>query len=363
MITIMKSQQNPIFNIIFLFLLGTKTITIETRSPHRPIDPLIPCLSVQWKGDNTVYTYKSFYYEEYPTFHIFDEQYFNKHKLPSEAITYRFNEKKSLPGQLLSNLIEQLLAEIQQKKKRYTHFTILQHKNFNRRKKCGLIVLKFNDYPFVLKLFIETPRTFINPYCKGFEPRFFFMMAGGVNRHISGITRIKNLELLNHKISSNKNWQSRVETPRKWFWTPKNSKWLHIVGKNIGNKEKTTTTLPGTYAIIADAINTDQEMVMSQKKRNKIIMQLCNDLDVIVDPHADNFIFKYDENKKDFTIVIVDTEHFPTIVGLKEKIKFRDHRSWYLYLAGKCFHDAYFRTKNQRYAAQTKTHNCTIESS
>ena len=126
-------------------------------------------------------------------------------------------------------------------------------------------------------------------------------------------------------------------------------------------KKKITTILPGTYAVIADAINTEQNMTISQKEMNKIIMQLCNDLDVIVDPHSDNFIFKYNKEKKDFTIVIIDTEHFPTIVGLKEKKRFRNHYSWYLYLAGKCFYDGYLRTKDQRYYAQTKPYNFTIE--
>jgi hypothetical protein len=346
----MNNQQRSFCNIIFFFLLII-TISSKARSPHRPVEQFIPCLSVQWQGSNTIYTNKSFYYEEYPIFHVFDSDYFNSHQLPQSPISYQ--KQKLVNGAILNNLIEQVLTEIQKKKKRYTHFNVLQHKNFNRRKKCGLLVLKFKDYPFVVKLFIETPKTFVNPYCKGFEPRFFFTMAGGVNRHISGITRIKNLELLNYTIKNNKNWQGRVKTPRKWFWTPKNNKLLHITGKNIGNKEQLITAIPGTYAIIADAINTDEEIKMPQKKRNEIIMQLCNDLELIIDPHSNNFIFKYDEKNNNFFIVIIDTEHFPTIVGLKEKKKFKSHYSWYLYLAGKCFHDTFLLTKQQRCTLQT----------
>ncbi len=326
---------------------------MKARSLHRPPDPLSPYITTRWDGDKTIYTHRNFCYEEYPIFRVFDRNYFNKHKLPN-FITY--DENKLVDTQILNNLIEKLLTEIHQKKKRYSHFIVLQHKNFNRKKKCGLIVLKFKDYPFVVKLFIETPKTFINPYCKGFEPRFFFVMAGGVNRHISGLTRIKNLELLNQKISHNKNWHGRVKTPRKWFWLPKNNKLLHITGKNIGNKKELATMLPGTYAIIADAINFDEEIKISHKKRNKIIMQLCNDLELIIDPHSNNFIFKYDEKKNNFYIVIIDTEHFPTIVGLKDKKKFRDHYSWYLYLTKKCFHATFLFTKKQRLALQTAPH-------
>ena len=51
-------------------------------------------------------------------------------------------------------------------------------------------------------------------------------------------------------------------------------------------------------------------------------------------------------------IVIIDAEHFPTMVGLKETRVFMGYTSWYTYLIGKCAHDMLFSTKKERYDAQ-----------
>jgi hypothetical protein len=47
-------------------------------------------------------------------------------------------------------------------------------------------------------------------------------------------------------------------------------------------------------------------------------------------------------------IIIVDTEHFPSFVGLKEEITFNNYTEWYLYLAGKCFKNEFLLTKKER---------------
>jgi hypothetical protein len=51
-------------------------------------------------------------------------------------------------------------------------------------------------------------------------------------------------------------------------------------------------------------------------------------------------------------LVIIDTEHFPTLVGFKEKRSFKTYVRWYLGLAGKAAHAMYFRNKKERLLAQ-----------
>jgi hypothetical protein len=85
------------------------------------------------------------------------------------------------------------------------------------------------------------------------------------------------------------------------------------------------------------------------------------DLHLFVDPHADNFIIKQKENSKEHTISIVDTEHFPSMVGLKEEPFFNNHTEWLLYLGAKYFQDAFLQTKNSRKKAQNKLNPCAIK--
>ena len=58
-------------------------------------------------------------------------------------------------------------------------------------------------------------------------------------------------------INNNPYWQSRVDMPRKWFWLPKNTEWITIAGANIGKYKQVSIDIPGTYCIIADAIDID----------------------------------------------------------------------------------------------------------
>ncbi len=330
------------------------------RSPFRRKDPSISQVSTRWQGETKTYTRQDSHYEEYPLFNKFYEGHINSHLLPTGPISLYSRPSQHIGGHTLSKLIEELLVEIKKKRKKYKHFVILQHKNFNRRKQCGLLVLKFKDYPFVVKVFIETPQTFINPYCKGLENRFFFFMSGGANRHAAGLTRIRNLEVINEYIAKNPRWRNTVKTPRKWFWLPKNLQWLELEGKNIGNKKQLKTRFPGTYAIVADWINTDRKLVVPAHEKKAMIIDLCNDLRLFIDPHENNFIIGYNAQKNHYTITIIDTEHFPSIVGIKEKRQFRNHSQWYLYLAGKCFHDIYLRTKDKRHKAQLAPNNLAL---
>lgn len=351
-----------VYSIIFLV---SSPLPSYSRSVHRPVAIPLPSVSIGYLDQQERLTVKSPYLEPYPIF-AFGIDDVRENILPKDQLTYhdKAGNQQVVLGTQLHKLIQELLGEIEVKKKRLSHFTILQNKNFNRRQGCGLLVLKFNDYPFVLKLFIETPKTFFNPYHKGIESISFFYMAGGANRHITGLTRIKNAALVKERLQTLTQWKDMVTIPRKWFWLPENPQLLILEGTNFHPFKKIETIIPAVYGLIADFVASDEPVNMASHLKKKIAMDLCNDLDVMIDPHKNNFKFKqaknnqktsprhakkkgkYDIQSSPFTITIIDTEHFPTMVGLKKKKKFRNYNSWITYLGAKAFADLFFRTKN-----------------
>ncbi|GAG91473.1 unnamed protein product, partial [marine sediment metagenome] len=236
--------------------------------------------------------------------------------------------------------------EINQKKKVFRDFIVLRRRNFNKRKKWGLLILKFKDHPLVLKVFMENPKGFVSPYSKGFEPIFFFNMGGGANRHLLGFTRVKNLQYIESIIKKDAYWSEKITTPRKWFWLPKNPKYIELVGRNISGKKLIIKAIPGTYCIIADAITpAGKKFSIFNKAEREQCMTLCNFLDISIDPHIDNYMIEKGTDK----IAIVDTEHFPTLVGFKKKYKFTGYWDWYWNLSKKCMGDLLLRSKRDRF--------------
>lgn len=331
-------------------------VTGCSRSIHRTKSEPLPTVTTNWLGDTSrTFVAKSSHYEEYPIFKVFDHDYCISHKLPTGAISTRYNPNVTVSGTELSACIETLLQEIAQKKKTYTHFKLLTKKNFNRTKQCGAMMLKFKNYPFVLKLFIETPETFLNSSCKGLDNVWFFSLSGGANRHISGLTRLRNLETIRNHINSNPRWSAIMDLPRKWFWLPKNERWIEISGKNIGPNGTVHTVIPGTYAIIADAIESDQKLsVFNSHAYSNLTLEFCSSLHMALDAHLDNFMIEKSSGK----MVIIDTEHFPSFVGLKDPQPqgFTSYYAWYGYLGQKFISECFFRTKSTRKIAQLTPH-------
>lgn len=325
-----------------------------SRSIHRTQDPFMPSLTARWVGDRTSYNIKNYRLDPHPFFYLFDEKFFTKHTLPDYTITYRYDHEKSVSGKDLKKCIDRLMKELHDPKNRkhfsFTDFTLLQYKDFNKTKGYGLLVLKFKEYPFVLKLFIERPETFISPYHKGLEPIFFFYMGGGINRHLSGFTRLKNLENIRTRIAQNEYWSQRVDTPRKWYWIPKKSRWIELEGINMGqDHKKLKTAIPGTYCIIADAIEAEKKMsLLDSASEKKEVLDLCNYLNLCIDPHLNNYFVEKGTGK----LVIIDTEHFASFVGLKEPVHFDSYPSWYCYLAGKFLQNTFGQTKKERRCPQ-----------
>jgi len=342
-----------------ILLLGT---IINARSLHRAKDLTIPILKTQWIDSQQYHTLKSYYLQEYPLFGIFDYSHFFANYLPIGPISFRNNPEVTVDGTVLAHLIDELLEEVNQKKrlrklkhkKEFTHFTVLRKRNFNRRKKCGFLILKCKDYPFVVKLSIETPESFTQPYKKGFEPTIFFFMAGGINRHLSGFTRIKNAQHIRNYIAKG-NLSVKFDIPRKWFYIPQRSKWIKLQGTNIGQHKYIDTEIPGTYCIVADAIEYERKFSLLNKNDRKISMYFCNLIDFYIDPHIDNFMVEKGTNK----IIIVDTEHFPSITGLTDVNNiYTSQLHWYSDLTIKCLQDMFLRDKETRkYIQRYGTHH------
>lgn len=315
------------------------------RSPHREQYQLVPEIITQWENDKQSYSMKSAFLQEYPLFKLYNHAYFSSKLLPGHIPT-RNNPDQFIDGSQVSDSIENLLCEIKNNKKKFTDFELLQWKDYNKKHHYGLMVLKFKKYPLVLKLFIETPQSLTAPFNKGFEPIFLFCMGGGINRHMTGFTRIPNLEMINHKLKQSEQWRDTVVTPRKWYWLPKHCRWITITGKHINkNDEPLRTKIPGTYAIIADYIECERKFSILNNQDTQRALDLCNYLELFIDPHIENFMVEKDTKK----IAIVDTEHFLTLVGIEKVDKeYKNYASWYMDLVLKCLKDNFFCTKRDR---------------
>lgn len=326
------------------------------RSPFRPVDPHLPSVRVSWVDDQSdSYTIVDSHLEKYPLF-AFNKKFIKRYHLPQTYIIYP-NKKGHVHAYTLRKLVNGLIEEIQEGRRTFTHFTIIKKKNFSFRKQSGLLIVAFKDHPFVVKLLMEKPRTFFDFYAKGIEPTAFFYMSGGTNRHILGLTRIKNRENILHRVEHLPEWKDRIIMPRKWFVLPHNPRWLELHGTNLGEDTRPITiSIPACYAIIADKLDLDQHVEITEREKKNTIFQLCNELDQFLDAHWDNFSFAPGKEKNKPNIIIIDTEHYPSIVGLKEKKSFANYVEWYKYLTIKGLYDCYFRTKSARYAAQRAPH-------
>lgn len=318
--------------------------TACARSVHRPAEPWLPTITARWLDEKTTYTLRDSHLEKYPFFDIFNKKLFEENLLPQNTIAFRNHPEKTIDGKILSSLIEQLLDEVYQGKKNFTHFTVLKNDDFNHHERFGLIIAKFKNYPFVIKLSFETPDGITHPKSKGFIPLFFFYMGGGVNRHLTGFTRVRNSHSVKERIAMDPYWSTRLDVPRKWFWLPKKSRSLEICGYNIGGKNNLRTTIPGVYAVVADAIEAQYTLSLMYHDDRELGLKIANFLEHQIDPHIDNFLIEKETGK----IVLIDTEHFPTVIGFKEPQQYDSYLEWYASLINKCAHDMIFRTKKER---------------
>ncbi len=265
------------------------------------------------------------------------------HQLPP-TISFRHNPQKTIKQSHINALLTYLLVEIAEQKKIFTDFIVIKDQDFNYKKNAGALVLRFKKYPFVVKLFLETPRSWVRPYNKGIEAICQHIIGGGVSRHLCGFTRIKNLEWVQNKLKTNPLYATTVDMPRKWFWLPQHAPFLRVTGYNIGGHKKISQTLPALYAIVEDAIDVEKTFSMRNYNDRKTAIDLSNFLEMHIDAHINNFVYEKKTNK----IIIIDTELFPVLVGLKKPMHISNYASYYLKLVKKAFLSFFFSSKKDR---------------
>lgn len=328
---------------IVLVIVFSLSGILAARSIHRPERKHIPEIITRWQDAPQTYHLKNWYLTEHAIFHLYDEQYFKEHLLPQEEISFRNEPKRSVSGEKLQEMIDELVYEILARKRCFMHFRILKQEDFNWNEPAGMLAFKFNEYPFVVKLFLETPQSFVKPYSKGWRPSFFFIMGGGVHRYLSAFTRIPNLEYIRKKIDESPYWREQTDTPRKWYYLPDDVAWFQVWGKNFSPCTTPYIELPSVYGIVADAI--EGEPLKKHKERDRTFgIRLAQYLGNALDAHIDNFIVERATGK----VVIIDSEHFITTTGISPNLRYSRYTKWYLKIVWKATKDLFFRGKRTR---------------
>jgi hypothetical protein len=335
--------------------------SLDCRKPSRPEDPSItpkiivtstdPEYAQTWISAKSYKLSKKIHKKYYklnqgqsylrlnPIKNGFDQHYFNTHLLPDEVIQFR-NGNGSVSGTTLSKLAQEFVEEIKVGQKKFTHFKILKDQDFNYKTLSGLIIVKYKNYPFVLKLSIEHPHTIVQPFTsKSIEAMGRFVVGGNL-RHLSNFTRIPNLERIKNMLSYNPFYLKSLQFPRKWYWKPNKNYDLKIEWRCNGYQE--TMYLPSIYATISDFIDTEHKQ--PQADLNRLSMKIATDTGFLIDPHSGNIVIE----KGTHNYVLLDTEDFRLMVGLDRSMKAKKYSGWILELAGKGFCNIVCRNKKER---------------
>lgn len=339
------------FILSLIFFLYAVDTTILARSIYRRAEPDTPYLIAQWATGKQ----RHYFFDSHLTdvmFKLYDHSHVLSHILPTTPITFRYDPAHSVNGSTLARLIEELIDEIMHlpknaRPKKFKHFNILKIRDVDWYDHTGVYIVEFRDYPFVVKLFIETPESFVRPCAKSFEAHAFYYM-GGVTRHTNGFTRIKNLNNIAKIVKADPFWSERVDFPRKWFWLPENSKWIQLEGFNIGPSKRISSLIPSIYAVVCDKIVWSRPFALSNPLDRKIAMELSTFVDMCIDPHINNYGYEEGSGK----IVPIDFEHFKTGVGLRNRWNCSGYFEWYTKLSCKMLDDLFLRNKQKRKKAQ-----------
>ena len=117
--------------IVLIFSFLTFSPNLMARSPFRKKDKDMPKITIGWKKSKKVISHTNWAYKEYPIFTSFNKDYFYSHILPTDTISDVNKPDTLINCRKLNALIEGLLKELKKQKKHYTHFVLLQNKNFN----------------------------------------------------------------------------------------------------------------------------------------------------------------------------------------------------------------------------------------
>ena len=343
--------------LLIIFLAMITTFDANCRSVHRPSNPTIPYITVTATNKDYAQVWRKSTVEKPKSVNKLQNKFlrlktlkkpfetsgFKKHLLPYGNLKFRKGEG-SVHTNVLKAQNELVLKEILEGDKEFTDFTVLKDRDFNYKSLSGLIVLKNKKYPFVLKLFIERPETFIEPLQKGAEAGWIFILSGNM-RHLSGFTRINNLENAKKALSKDPEYRHYIDFPRKWYWMPQSQPMLNINWHDTYNNHFETIKIPSIYGVVCDCIDIDRELQQQEfYTLRKISIDVAMYLNYLIDPHDDNFVPEKNSSK----IVIIDTEHFPTVAGLDNGMNANGYNQWYLELMGRTAKRLLWRSKQER---------------
>lgn len=357
-----------------------------TRSFLRSQDPLQELHIRYLKPNSPVHIISNPHLRARPLFGFFNEDYFYKNLVGHGPVTYR-DGIGSVSGDILNAQLEELMKELDEGKKEYKHFIVLKGKEYYNDQKRGFLVVKFKDYPFVAKIFIETPEYAFVPRERALQAYAMYIMNGGLGRFEVGFYRIKTRNELYQKLIKDPLWAVLLDVPEKRYWISRKAPWMIIKGYNFGTKEPLSLTFPSSYAVIADLVAIDSKMSLASRADTQLCLEICRSLDFCIDPNISNFVLekcrpddcanqakrlvqfdKYakerltnaaarkarriiEENKR---LVIIDTENFHDLVGIQD-IDFNVHNymAWYIKLAIKFINDKFLTLKSQRRILRT----------
>jgi len=203
------------------------------------------------------------------------------------------------------------------------HAERLKDDNFDYATGTGMLILRLRRHPFVIKLFIERPETVLCSY--GWEPYFLMHMNGGINRHISGITRIATNYALKQFFTHHADQYPNFNVPRCWSWVPSNTPWLSVT--LYENNTSLTTQIPCVYALINDSI-----VYAHEAENTDHIFQLFKETDNLFDPHEGNCVI----DRYTGEYIILDTEHFLHMTGFTPPLPSTSYPQWYIRLGTQC---------------------------
>ncbi len=355
---------NKVQTFYFAILLALLNFnTTFNRNPRRPEDITIPQITVSstdpeyaqtWISAKSLKKATSFkklfkktyklnegktYFRIKPIKNGFDSDYFNTHLLPSEIIQFRYGNG-SVSGSILSKLAQEFLEEIKVGQKKFHNFIVLKDRDFNYKTLSGLIVVKFKNHPFVLKLSIEHPHTIIHTFSYKNIEAIGRYITGGNLRHLSNFTRIPNLDRIKHILSFNPFYLKSLQFPRKWYWKPEKNYDLKIEWQCNGHQA--TMILPSIYGTISDFIETEPKQ--PQAELNRLSMKIAMDTGFLIDPHSGNIVIE----KGTHNYVLLDTEDFRLMVGLDRSMNAKKYSGWLLELGYKGFCTVVSRSKKER---------------
>jgi hypothetical protein len=337
-----------ILTLIFIFTTGY----LYPRNPRRKVDTTTPIIEItasdhkihrEWhtlqdEHISKKYLLKNNFLRLRPIKNGFDEQFFKENFLPQDNITFR-SSNDVVTGAKLSELAHNLIEEIKNGNREFTHFKVLKDSGFNYNSLSGLIVLKYKDYPFVIKVSIEHPHTIIKPFSKSYEASGIFVMGGNL-RHLTNFTRITNLKRIKELLCFNPFYLYNLDFPRKWYWKPDNGYDLLIDWKC--GQQKDFAKIPSIYAVIADFIITEE--YQPTHELNRLSMKVATDVGFLIDPHAGNILIEKDTRK----YILLDTENFRLMIGLDTPMNAKKYIGWYIELLGRSSKTCFLRNKTER---------------